>query len=101
MRTMLVEAPHGKPAGDEQQRCVRGELPWTDPIRYRHVGERIAHDRVYARPLADQLVEAGKEGASSGEYDLVDLVVGSRGEEELQRPRDLEGERFHERLQDI
>ena len=51
--------------------------------------------------LATSSSRPGQQRATAGQHDLVDLVVRRRREEELQRPRDLERERFHERLQDV
>src|SRR5580765_697552 len=102
IRTMaLVEASQCEAAGDQQQRRVGGELSRTDAVRHRHVGERIGDDSVDAGTLGDQLVQARYQRAAAGEYDLVDLVVRSRGEEELEGAGDLERQRFHERLQHI
>src|SRR5271155_2347675 len=101
MRTMSVKASHRQTAADEEQRGIRGKLPRPDTIRHRHVRERVADDGVDAGTLPDQLVQGGNQRATAGEHDLVDLVVGGRGEEELQRPGYLKGQRFHERLQHI
>ena len=43
----------------------------------------------------------GQQRAAARQHDLVDLVVGGRREEELERARDLERQRFHERLQHV
>src|SRR5208283_2928029 len=86
MRTMSVKAPHRQAAADQQQRRIARKLPRPDTVRHRHVRERIADDGVDAGPLGDQLVQGRNERATAGEHDLVDLVVRSRGKEELQRP---------------
>src|SRR5579863_3954379 len=76
-RTMSVEASHGEPAADQQQRRIGGKLPRPNAVRYRHVRERVADDGVDAGTLGNQLVDAGNEGADARQDDLVDLVVGS------------------------
>src|SRR5438128_1051728 len=101
MRTMLLEAPHGEPARDEQQRRIGRKLARTNPLRGCHVRERVADNGIDARPLGDQLVEAGQKRAATTENDLVDLAVRGRSEKELQRAGDFQREGLHERLQDI
>src|SRR5690349_15660284 len=97
----LFEAAHGEARRDHQHRRLLRELARPHALGRLHRRERVGDDRGHARALRDQLVEAGQERAAAGDHDLVDLVVRRRREEELQRARRLEGERLHERLQDV
>src|SRR5438128_6094212 len=89
MRTMLLEAPHGESARDQQQWCIGRELARAEPVRCCHVRERIADNGIHPGPLGDQFVEAGQKRAATAENDLVDLVVRGRSKEELQRAGDF------------
>ena len=50
------------------------------------------------RHASDELVDSGQQRAAPGQDDLVDLVVRSGGEEELESARYFERQGFHERL---
>ena len=77
------------------------ELPRPDPVRRLHVANGLATTRCHPGALGDELVEPGQQRAAAGQDDLVDLVVGRRREEELQRAGHLQRQRFHERLQHV
>src|SRR6266545_106694 len=86
IRTMSVETPQGQTAADQQHRRIGRKLPRPNSVRHRHIGERIADNRVYAGALGNQLVQPGHQRAAASKHDLVDLAVRGRGEEKLQRP---------------
>src|SRR6185312_16045585 len=97
----LFETAHGEAGGDHQHRRFLRELARLDPVGCLHRRERIGDDGRDAGALGDELVEARQQRTAARQYNLVDLVVRRRREEELQRARDLERERLHERLQHV
>ena len=101
VRSLTRSCASARPQRDQQHRRVLRELARADAVAGLHVHERVGEHGRHAGALGDQLVEPGQHGAAAGEHDVVDLVVLRRREEELQRARDLERERLHERLQHV
>src|SRR6478609_919477 len=100
-RSPLFETAHRQPGGDHQHRRFLRQLARPDALGRLHRRERVGDHGGHAGALRDELVQPREQRAAAGQHDLVDLVVRRRREEELQRTRDLERQRFHERLEHV